>query len=104
MIDEVLRALEYRDGSEQARVILYCLEHEGSASREKVYELAKRDPKQVLRGFTRPVKRVVKQLMNSGVIPVDAPMMLEAHYELGSGRAAGFRVPEEWREAWRSVE
>jgi hypothetical protein len=100
MVDRALTDLGYLSGREQAQVIRYCLEHGESVSRDKVYELTKRDAGKMLRGFTRPVTRVVGGLKDEGVIPSGAPELLVAGYKRGSGAAARFSVPREWREAY----
>jgi hypothetical protein len=70
----------------------------GYVSREDVYRLGEYEPDRQLKGFTRPVNRLVQELRNSGELPDDAADALSPVYETmsyGFGRVDGFRVPEE---------
>lgn len=70
----------------------------GYVSREDVYRLGEYEPDRQLKGFTRPVNRLVQDLRDSGELPDDAADALSPVYETvsyGFGRVDGFRIPEE---------
>jgi len=70
----------------------------GYVAREEVYELAGYPETRSLRGFTRPVNRVMDEQVEAGVLPEDAAPLLESDYDpavKGYQRAKGFRVPLE---------
>jgi hypothetical protein len=70
----------------------------GYVSREDVYRLGEYEPNRQLKGFTRPVNRLVQDLRDSGELPDDAADALSPVYETmsyGFGRVDGFRIPEE---------
>ena len=66
----------------------------GFVSRERVYEIAGYDLNRSLRGFTRPVNRIQRALVDQRVLDASAPPLLEPVYDpAGSPRVQGFRVP-----------
>ena len=71
----------------------------GFVPREQVYELAGYDPaKRSLKGFTRPVNRVVANLVDKGVLPEDVADLMKTEYDpaiKGFQRTLGFSVPLE---------
>ena len=70
----------------------------GYVSREDVYRLGEYEPDRQLKGFTRPVNRLVQDLRNTGELPDEAADALSPVYEkmsYGFGRVDGFRIPEE---------
>ncbi|WP_448808466.1 PIN-like domain-containing protein [Agromyces bauzanensis] len=89
----VLRELDAQ-GQIQASVIREAIELGGRISRARVYELDGRDEGQMLRGFTRPVKRVAAELETKGVIPTGLAPLLDAVYETGV-KSSHFAVPAE---------
>jgi hypothetical protein len=102
MLEAVVQWLEYDGSLDQAHALRSALDHGGFVSREEVYELAGRGPNEILRGFTRPLKRALRSLQERGIIPDDPslPLPLDARYSEGSGRADGFQVPERWLRAY----
>jgi hypothetical protein len=87
------------EGPVQEAVIRLAAEQDGFVSRDQVYELGDYDADRKLKGFTRPVSRVVRVLQDRGIVPDDAIVdVLSPVYdpEIKSyQRAAGFRVPQE---------
>lgn len=93
-LEQALTLLERDGGWVQAKVIRRALENGGYASRDEVYELGEYEPNRMLRGFTRPVNRIVARMKESGQIPEGAANLLEPVYDSGV-QAGGFRVPRE---------
>ncbi len=46
----------------------------------------------MLRGYTRPVKRVIAELQERGLVPLGDPTLLDPVYEAGA-RSSHFAVP-----------
>lgn len=89
----VLRELDVQ-GHIQAEVIKEAIRNGGRISRARVYELDNRDENQMLRGFTRPVKRVTAELQVRGYVPYGVVALLDAVYETGV-KSSRFAVPLE---------
>jgi hypothetical protein len=89
----VLGELETQ-GHIQAEVIREAVQNKGKISRQRVYEIDGRDAGQMLRGFTRPVKRVTAELQARSVVPFGVVPLLRAVYESGV-KSTHFAVPEE---------
>jgi PIN like domain len=86
------------EGPVQEAVIRLAAERDGFVSRDEVYELGDYDADRTLKGFTKPVNRVVRVLQARGSVPHDTIDVLSPVYdpEIKSfQRAAGFRVPPE---------
>lgn len=81
-------------GQTQADVIREAIELGGRISRARVYEIDGRDEGQMLRGFTRPVKRVISELEAADVLPAGLSPLLDAVYEAGV-KSSHFSVPGE---------
>jgi hypothetical protein len=84
------------EGPVQEAVIRLAAEQDGFVSRNEVYELGDYDADRMLKGFTRPVSRVVRMLQARGSVPDDAIDVLSPVYDpkiKSFQRAAGFRVP-----------
>ncbi|MFD4710546.1 PIN-like domain-containing protein [Streptomyces sp. NPDC058430] len=81
----------------QAKVITAAAVNGGFVDRETVYELAGYPADRQLKGFTRPISTVARELEEEGELSGDEPILLRAVY--GSATepswATGFRVPEE---------
>jgi hypothetical protein len=70
----------------------------GYISRAELYALGEYEPERQLKGFTRPVNRLVQQLRDSAELSADATDVLLPVYDkmsYGSGWVDGFRVPAE---------
>ena len=83
----------------QAKVINEAIKNgTGYVSREEVYSLAGYAESRSLKGFTRPVNRVMDEKVEEGKVPDEAAPLLEPDYDpniKGYQRARGFRVPLE---------
>ncbi|WP_019811592.1 hypothetical protein [Saccharomonospora halophila] len=91
-LSRALELLERDGGWVQAKVVRRAIENGGRASREEVYELGNYDHDRMLRGFTRPTKRVVEGLKQRGELDSAAPSLLEPFYN--GNQADGFEVPK----------
>lgn len=99
----VLNALDGEDFP-QADVIREAIESEdGMVDRERVYEIAGRDENVTLRGFTKPVSRMVAKLQEQGSLPSGLEPLLRAVYHEGV-RSSHFAVPEELVELYAEWE
>ncbi|MEU8637590.1 hypothetical protein AB0C38_35880 [Amycolatopsis sp. NPDC048633] len=63
-------------------------------SREKVYELGEYADDRMLRGFTRPVRRLTATLQGEGTVPARVAPIFVARYPDGV-KASYFSVPAE---------
>jgi hypothetical protein len=79
----------------QASVLRRAGELGGFISRADVYRIAEYDADRSLRGFTRPVRRIVQAFQDRGLIPDGAEDLLSTSYDDETvGLAAGFTVPD----------
>lgn len=81
---------------EARKVVLRAIENGGHVSRDEVYELLDRTEEQSLRGFTRPVNRIMSNLQQTGEIDGTAEPLLSPVYDQTSNayqQAQGFVVP-----------
>ncbi|MFJ9700580.1 PIN-like domain-containing protein [Streptomyces fradiae] len=80
-----------------AKVVLAAAANEGFVDRDTVYELAGYPSDRQLKGFTRPISTVARDLQDEGVLNGQEPFLLHTIY--GSATepswATGFRIPEE---------
>ncbi|WP_231861309.1 MULTISPECIES: PIN-like domain-containing protein [Frankia] len=90
-LDAVLGRLR-QEAAVQARAIERAAESDGFISREEVYRIGYGADRS-LRGFTRPVRRIVAYFQGRGRIPLDAEPLLDAVYDDQSGQAIGFQLP-----------
>lgn len=82
----------------QAKVIHAAAINGGECDRETVYELGDYDESRTLKGFTRPVKRIMREMQTNGDLPIDAedPMKpIYDHENPSFQRAQGFAMPSE---------
>ncbi|WP_433165260.1 PIN-like domain-containing protein [Kribbella sp. CA-247076] len=82
----------------QEATIRAAAQQGGYIDRDEVYRLGEYEPDRQLKGFTRPVNRVVQALRDSGELPEDASDALSPVYDemtRGFGWVDGFRVPDE---------
>ncbi|TCO59223.1 hypothetical protein EV192_10464 [Actinocrispum wychmicini] len=95
-ISELLTRLD-REAPVQAAAIRQAAKQGGYISRDDVYELGEYDPeRRQLKGFTRPIKRIVQELRDRGVIPEEALDVLGTRYDHEKfGWASGFTLTEE---------
>lgn len=88
----------------QHRAIVVAHAHGGWITREEVYQQAGYGPERSLRGFTRPVERLTRLLMDRGFLPYYAEPALVPRYnfaETGHNRAVGFRLSDGFISAYR---
>lgn len=93
-LNEALTRLDRDGGWVQARAIRQALENGGVVSRAEIYEIGKYKADRMLRGFTRPAKRIVDRMRANGEVPGTALYLLDAVYNHGV-MADEFRVPAE---------
>lgn len=83
----------------QATIITEAVKNgTGYIDREAVYRIAGYPADRSLKGFTRPVNRIMQNLVEKGVLPEDAEDLLAPKYDdtvKGYQRALGFQVPLE---------
>ncbi|MFE5600709.1 PIN-like domain-containing protein [Streptomyces coelicoflavus] len=81
----------------RSKVILAAAENGGFVDRATVYKLAGYPEDRQLKGFTRPISTVARELTESGVLNGNEPFLLRTIY--GSATepswATGFRIPDE---------
>jgi len=87
---ELMRRLE-QERRVQAAVIQVAAQHEGRIPRQVIYDLAGYKNSRSLRGFTRPVSRITKQLQSEGLVAGGVAPALASRYK--DGRVAHFVVP-----------
>jgi hypothetical protein len=92
---ELMRRLEAQNPV-QAEVLRKAAEQGGFIKREKVYSIGEYDESRTLRGFTRPIRRICRELQNEGVLDEGATEVIEVLYESDAwSPAVGFGVPDE---------
>ena len=95
-IATLVNRLSVSNGAVQAKAIQKAIENGGTVSRAEVYALGGYDADRSLKGFTRPVNRIVEEMKGAGELPEEAESPFEPIYdENGDGyqQAQGFRVP-----------
>lgn len=92
-VSELLRRLD-AEGREQADVIRYAAEEGGAIDRQAIYELAGYSEERMLRGFTRPATRIMRDLIREGLLGDGVKMILTPVYE-GGVTAVRFEIPPE---------
>lgn len=95
---ELIRRLGVANRPVQARVIEAAAEGGGTCDRAMVYKLGGYDEDRSLKGFTRPVKRLMKQMQAEGLLPTDAVDPMEPVYDESNPsfqQAQGFKMPPE---------
>jgi len=94
-IQQLIGTLAAQGAYTQAHTINEALANGGEVIRERVYEIGEYEPDRSLKGFTRPIRRVVGQMKDRGLIPETAPVPLEPIYDsaiTGYQRTKGFRL------------
>ncbi len=82
----------------QAGTITAEAHNGGYCDRETVYSLGGYSEDRVLKGFTRPVSRIMADMQAEGLLPLTAVSPLEPVYDASNPsfqRAKGFRMPAE---------
>jgi hypothetical protein len=85
------------EGPVQAAVIRRAAEQGGHVTRDDVYQCGEYEPGRQLKGFTRPVNRIVQEFRDQGIISETAVDVLITEYDptANFGWASGFTVPKE---------
>jgi len=105
-IATLMNRLAVSNGSVQAKAFQKAIENGGEVSRAEVYKLGVYDADRSLKGFTRPVNRIVAEMKDSGELPEDAVSPFEPIYDAngdGYQSAQGFRVPLAVVEAYTAI-
>lgn len=98
-LDQALKMLEHGGGWVQAEAIRHALGNDGFVDRDTIYEVGKYDEDRTLKGWTKPVTRVVSRMKAAGTIPENAADLVQSSYAHGP-TADGFRVPADLADLW----
>lgn len=94
----LLSRLTVGRGAVQAKAFTTAIDNGGEISRDEVYDIGEYDQTRSLKGFTRPVNRLVQAMRDNNEIPEDAIDPFAPIYDnkiKGYQQARGFRVPPE---------
>jgi hypothetical protein len=85
------------EGPVQYDAFLEAVRSRGFVGRDRVYELGGYEPGRTLRGFTRPTRRIMQDMQDSGELSPSAAEPLETIYDpqFSFVQASGFQVPDE---------
>lgn len=78
----------------------------GYVSREQIYELADYPPYRSLRGFTRPIERLTRAMVDENLLPYYVEPALTPRYNFavtGNNKAIGFAMSEGFRSTYSDV-
>lgn len=95
---ELFSRLEAANRPVQAKVIRAAASAGGMCDRAKVYALGGYDDSRSLRGFTRPVNRIVDAMKTEGILAADAADPMQTIYDPDNPsfqQAKGFGMPPE---------
>lgn len=90
----LLVRLDHEAPVQAAALRLATADRDGCVSREKVYDLGGWGDDRMLRGFTRPFRRLTEALQREGVVPAGVAPIFVARYPDGV-KASYFSVPDE---------
>jgi len=93
-VSALLEVLDEQAPVQAAALRLATPAQGGRVLREQVYELGGYSDDRMLRGFTKPYRRLTETLQADGLIPVGVRPILEARYPYGV-KASYFSVPPE---------
>ena len=93
-LSALLERLDQEAPVQAAALRLATPDRGGRVSREKVYELGEYADDRMLRGFTRPFRRLTAALQDEGAIPAGVSPIFVARYPDGV-KASYFSVPSE---------
>ena len=93
-LSALLERLDQEAPVQAAALRLATPDQGGRVSREKVYELGGYGDDRMLRGFTRPFRRLTEALQDEGAIPAGVSPIFVARYPDGV-KASYFSVPSE---------
>ena len=92
-LSELMRRLE-QEAPVQAEVLKRASRTKSIVSRQDVYAIGGYDEDRTLRGFTRPIRRVCRQLRDEGILSEEALDPIEVHYASDRwSQALGFGIP-----------
>lgn len=91
-LDEALHRLDEDGAWVQAAVIRKALETGGHVTRDRVFKIGHYPKGRSLRGFTKPVSRIVGEMRYEGLVPEEAAELLVSSYQDGV-KADGFKIP-----------
>lgn len=94
---ELYRRLVAEGSHVQAGTILAEVRAGGWCDRSTVYRLGRFPDHRTLKGFTRPVARVMQRMEKEGILPAGAPSPMQPTYDAADGTqtADGFRMPDD---------
>lgn len=95
-LSELLDRLDEEQRVQASVIRMAAQQPNGRLPRALVYELGEYEDGRTLRGFTRPVNRITRQLQRDGLVAADVAPALEPVYEQGV-QAAYFAVPPDVR-------
>ncbi len=93
---ELARRLRVENRPVQAGTIAWAAHHGGYAERDAVYALGGYDRSRSLSGFTKPVGRIMRDMVAKGTLPADAADPMKPVYDPANPsyqKAQGFRMP-----------
>lgn len=102
-LGELLSRLKVSNGVVQAEAIRVALDNGGQVDRAEVYTIGGYGPDRSLKGFTRPINRIVEQMKTDGLLPADAVPPFKPDYDediASYQRAPSFVVAKELLELW----
>lgn len=91
---EALLGMLQEEGWPQADVIRTAAEGGGYITRDEIFAICEYDEDRMLRGFTRPVRRLTRLLVDQGFFAAEPRDMLTPDYSEGPV-ASGFEIPPE---------
>lgn len=95
---EFRRRLAATNRPVQVKVLEAAAANGGFCSREDVYRLGEYDAARSLTGFTKPIKRIGREMVAEGILAPDALTPLSPDYDPSVAsfqRARGFVIPDE---------
>jgi hypothetical protein len=93
---ELARRLRVENRPVQAATIAWAAHHGGYAERNVVYALGGYKQSRSLSGYTKPVRRIMRDMIAEGILPVDAANPMDPEYDPANPsfqKAQGFRMP-----------
>jgi hypothetical protein len=102
-LDTLLSRLAVGNGAVQAKAIAIAIANGGEVTREQIFELGEYSPGRKLKGFTRPVNRIARQMRNAGEVSAEAINPFLPVYDptiKGYQQAKRFRVPHAIVKLW----
>ena len=95
---QLFRRLLAANRPAQTSVLIAEAQTNGRCDRETVYRIGHYNSNRSLTGFTKPVSRIMREMQEEGILPVDAAHPMTPIYDAQNPsfqRAQGFQMPEE---------